>query len=425
MEHIMLAIINAGAVKGKIKAPASKSMAHRAVLCAGLSRGYSRIYNLEYSKDIAATIGGIRQMGAKVTPSVGKAEIEGKGGFATIRQAIQCGESGSTLRFLIPLASLTGQRVEFIGARRLFERPQVIYETIFKTRNLVFEQGEKSISIQGALSPGEYRLPGNVSSQFISGLLFTLPLMRGDSDIIITPPFESKSYVNLTMSALKDFGIKAEFTSDNVIHVDGNQLYYPCEYTVEGDYSQAAFWAVLGSALGGVDVTGLRHDSLQGDKVIMSILTKCGAKMSKIENGFSFDKSNLKGTEIDLQDCPDLGPVLMALGILCDGETVIKNAGRLRIKESDRISAMEEEITKLGGEITSTEDTVTIKGSKLHSCVNLNGHNDHRVVMALSVLAIAAGINVEISGAEAVAKSYPDFFDDLISLGARVDVVDE
>lgn len=421
----MRAVINASTIKGEIKAPPSKSMAHRAILCAGLSRGYSRIYNLEYSKDIAATIGGIRQMGAKVNADIGMAEIEGKGGFATIMHPIPCGESGSTLRFLIPMVSLTGQKVELTGARRLFQRPQKIYEEIFRQRNLSFVQEEKKISIQGALSPGEYRLAGNVSSQFISGLLFAMPLMRADSDIIITPPFESRSYVDLTLSVLKSFDIKAEYTSENVIHVEGNQRYYPCEYTVEGDYSQAAFFAVLGSVLGGVTLKGVNPASMQGDKAIMAILTRCGAKITKIDDGFIFDKSKLKATEIDLADCPDLGPVLMVLGLMCEGETTIINAGRLRIKESDRIAAMEEEIKKLGGKISSTDDTITIKGSKLHSSAKLYGHNDHRVVMSLAVAALAAGIDVEISGAQAVAKSYPDFFDDLLSLGAKVDVIDE
>ncbi|MEG1477552.1 MAG: 3-phosphoshikimate 1-carboxyvinyltransferase, partial [Oscillospiraceae bacterium] len=222
----MRAIFGTSVLSGTVKVPPSKSMAHRAILAAGLARGFTRIYNLAYSKDIAVTIGGIRQLGAKVTPSTGKAEIEGRGGFGTIMHPIQCGESGSTLRFLIPLASLTGQQVTFVGAERLFERPQQIYADIFKSQGLTFRQTQNSITLQGALAPGSYTVPGNVSSQFISGLLFAMPLMHGDSVINIIPPFESKSYVKLTLAALRDFNVKAEFTDENTIEVSGNQPYY-------------------------------------------------------------------------------------------------------------------------------------------------------------------------------------------------------
>lgn len=421
----MRAVLEPSLISGSVKIPPSKSMAHRAILCAGLSRGFSRIYNLEYSKDIAATIGGIRQLGAIVQPSERSAEIEGKGGFATVMRPIQCGESGSTLRFLIPLASLTGQEVSFTGAKRLFERPHNVYKEIFTQRSLHFNQSVKNITIQGALTAGEYIVPGNVSSQFISGLLFAMPLMRADSTIHITPPFESRSYINLTLSALQDFNIKAEYISDDTIKVYGNQLYYPCEYTVEGDYSQGAFFAVLGSVLGDVEINGLRHTSMQGDKAILDILKRCNAKFSKTQDGYHFNKSTLSATEIDLADCPDLGPILMVLGTFCKGDTVIHNASRLRLKECDRISAMEEELTKLGGKIHSEGSDIFISKAKLHTADDLSSHNDHRIAMALSIAALAAKIDVKINGAEAVAKSYPDFFDDLYSIGAKVELSDE
>ncbi|MEG0648852.1 MAG: 3-phosphoshikimate 1-carboxyvinyltransferase [Oscillospiraceae bacterium] len=421
----MRAIFGTSVLSGTVKVPPSKSMAHRAILAAGLARGFTRIYNLAYSKDIAVTIGGIRQLGAKVTPSTGKAEIEGRGGFGTIMHPIQCGESGSTLRFLIPLASLTGQQVTFVGAERLFERPQQIYADIFKSQGLTFRQTQKSITLQGALAPGSYTIPGNVSSQFISGLLFAMPLMHGDSVINIIPPFESKSYVKLTLAALRDFNVKAEFTDENTIEVSGNQPYYPCEYTVEGDFSQSAFFAVLGAVKGDISVTGLRCNSLQGDRAIMDILKRCGAKYDEIDGGYFFHKSTLKASEIDLADCPDLGPILMTLGALCKGKTVIHNAERLRIKESDRIAAMEQELAKLGCEVSSCEGTVTITGAKLHGADDLFSHNDHRIAMALAVAVLASGVAAEINGAEAVAKSYPDFYDDLLSLGAKVDIPDD
>ena len=421
----MRAILEPSKISGAVKVPPSKSMAHRAILAAGLARGFTRIYNLAYSKDIAVTIGGIRHLGARVTPSDGKAEIEGRGGFATVVHPIQCGESGSTLRFLIPLASLTGQEVRFMGAERLFERPQRVYADMFHRQGFSFRQTAHGITLQGALTAGEYTVPGNVSSQFISGLLFAMPLMHGDSVIHITPPFESRSYVNLTLAALRDFNIQADFLDEYTIAVPGNQLYYPCEYLVEGDFSQAAFFAVLGAIVGDVRVLGLRHDSLQGDKAILDILAACGAQFSEIDGGYQFYKSKLKATKIDLSDCPDLGPILMVLGLFCKGETVITNAERLRIKESDRIAAMEAEIAKMGGNITSVDGTVTVKGGKLSAADNLSSHNDHRIAMALCVALLGAGVRGGINGAEAVAKSYPDFYDDLLNLGAKVDIPDE
>lgn len=231
--------------------------------------------------------------------------------------------------------------------------------------------------------------------------------------------------MDLTLRALADFGVRAAFTDENTIAVPGGQTYRPCAYTVEGDYSQAAFLAVLGAARGGVAVTGLREDSLQGDRAILDILARCGARIIRTDGAALFEKSALRGTEIDLADCPDLGPVLMVLGALCKGETVIRNAARLRMKESDRIAAMEQELRKMGAELFSTQDTVTVRGGALHGADGLYGHNDHRVVMALAVAAYAAGVPAAIGGAEAVNKSWPDFFEAVRALGGKVELTDE
>lgn len=305
------------------------------------------------------------------------------------------------------------------------ERPQGVYARMFAERGLGFAQDADGITVRGALSAGEYTLAGNISSQFISGLLFALPLLSGASVIRITPPFESRSYVDLTLRALADFGVRAAFTDENTIAVPGGQTYRPCAYTVEGDYSQAAFLAVLGAVRGGVAVTGLREDSLQGDRAILDILARCGARIIRTDGAALFEKSALRGTEIDLADCPDLGPVLMVLGALCKGETVIRNAARLRMKESDRIAAMEQELRKMGAELFSTQDTVTVRGGALHGADGLYGHNDHRVVMALAVAAYAAGVPAAIGGAEAVNKSWPDFFEAVRALGGKVELTDE
>ena len=435
----MRAILYPSEISGRVDAPPSKSMAHRALICAALAKGESRVLNLSASQDITATLAAMRLLGAsaadmdapecrrgaaaayahwsgeRTVSGPGSLILKGTGGlpFAPVSGPVDCCESGSTLRFLIPLFSLTDAPVRFTGRGRLAER------------GLGFAQDADGITVRGALSAGEYTLAGNISSQFISGLLFALPLLSGASVIRITPPFESRSYVDLTLRALADFGVRAAFTDENTIAVPGGQTYRPCAYTVEGDYSQAAFLAVLGAARGGVAVTGLREDSLQGDRAILDILARCGARIIRTDGAALFEKSALRGTEIDLADCPDLGPVLMVLGALCKGETVIRNAARLRMKESDRIAAMEQELRKMGAELFSTQDTVTVRGGALHGADGLYGHNDHRVVMALAVAAYAAGVPAAIGGAEAVNKSWPYFFETVRALGGKVELTDE
>lgn len=420
----MLAHITPAPIGGSITAPPSKSMAHRGVLCAGLARGLSRIYNLDLSKDIRVTLNAVAQMGAKVKVTDSYVDIEGKGGFATILQPVDCHESGSSLRFLIPILSLTGQQVEFTGRPRLFQRPLDVYQHLFDAQGLLFAQTDHGLTIKGSILPTDYTLAGNVSSQFISGLLFSLPLLHHASTIAITPPFESRSYVELTLSALRDFGIKAQWsdTAENTLCVAGRQRYINREYTIEGDYSQAAFFAVLGAVCGGISVDGLRPDSLQGDAAILPILQRCGARFTRKGDRVTFEKSELTATEIDLADCPDLGPILMVLGLFCKGETVIRNAGRLRIKESDRIASMQQELAKFGGKLHADETTVTVQGGLLTQPVGLCGHNDHRVVMSLAVAGLCAGVPVCISEAEAVGKSWPGFFAELQRVGAGVEV---
>lgn len=406
-----------------IAAPPSKSMAHRAVLCAGLAKGLSRIHHLEYSQDISATLAGVAQGCAAVHCEGDTARIEGYGGFATMIRPVFCGESGSTLRFFIPVFSLTGQKVCFTGAGRLFARPMGVYKTIFEGQRLDFVQTEQDITIRGSLCPGEYEVPGNVSSQFISGLLFALPLLHRDSRIRILPPFESRSYVELTLAVMQDFGVKVQWSRQepDTLLIPGGQCYRNRDYTVEGDYSQAAFFAVLGALRGGITVTGLRPDSRQGDRAILDILRNCGAKFTQKGDSVSFEKSTLSAADIDLADCPDLGPVLMVLGCFCKGRTHIANAGRLRLKESDRIDAMEAELAKFGARISSTENDIYIEGGPLQAPGLLQGHNDHRVVMSLAVCALGAGLTAVIDDAQAVRKSWPDFFGVLEQTGAQTE----
>ena len=406
---------------GVLAAPPSKSMAHRAVLCAALADGESRLTGLAHSQDIDATLGAAAALGAQVEAGESWARIAGAAPLQAPAAPVDCCESGSTLRFLIPMAALTGRPVAFTGRGRLMQRPQSVYQELFASQGLRFGQEGDTLTVAGPLRPGCFSLAGDVSSQFISGLLFALPLLDGDSRLCLKPPVESRSYIEMTRAAQSRFGVASAWLDEYTLAVPGGQAYRPRDMAIEGDWSQAAFPAALGVLAGDVTVTGLEPGTLQGDAVILDILRRCGGRAEAVPGGVRFQKSALHGTKIDLADCPDLGPILMALGLLCEGETLITNAGRLRLKESDRIAAMEQELRKLGGRIESDGGTVTIRRSVLHAPAGpLWGHNDHRVVMSLTVLAAAAGLPVQIDGAEAVAKSWPGFFAAVRQLGVEV-----
>ena len=331
---------------------------------------------------------------------------------------------GPSTKYRVVYTLDRGEAVTFTGRGRLMERPQCVYETLYREQNLRFEQSLSGLTVEGALTPGDYRLAGNVSSQFISGLLFALPLLDGDSTLHLIPPVESRSYIDMTRAVQAAFGVHSRWLDETTLLLPGGQQYHPCDYNVEGDYSQAAFPAVLGAVCGGVTITGLAPDTLQGDAAILDILRRCGAVFTRTAEGISFEKAPLHGVDIDLADCPDLGPVLMVLGLLCEGTTVIRNAQRLRLKESDRIAAMEAELRACGGVLESEGGTITVHGcaEHLHAPEGiLHGHNDHRVVMSLAVLSAAAGLPLTVDDAEAIQKSWPGFFADAAPLGVEVE----
>ena len=401
---------------GNITIPPSKSLAHRAIICACLAPGRSVISNIDYSVDIWATIEGMRHLGASIKEDKDTLFIDGIETFQYDGDVVNCHESGSTLRFFLPLFSLTGKRATFSGSKRLIERPQNVYEMLFQEQGIDFVRTYPNIIIDGRLKPGELTLKGNVSSQFITGLLFALPLLEADSKIHIEPPFESRSYVDLTIQMLKRFQIIVEYEDAYTLAIKGNQQYQPTDVLVEGDYSQLVFWASLGVLNHSVETHGLDLHSLQGDKKTIDIFQSMNAGIKVLDDGYQFCPGTLNGTVIDLNDCPDLGPMLFALATQANGKTTFQNAGRLRIKESDRIEAMETELKKLGCSISSTFGTVTITGPvKLQGNVTLHGHNDHRIVMALSILATIADEPITIDDAQAISKSYPGFFKDLAS----------
>lgn len=409
--------------EGEVTIPASKSLSHRVLISAALAEGTSVLHHVADNQDTEATLRCLKALGAGSEKAADGLHITGIRDWSSYEGSVlDCGESGSTLRFLIPLAAMAGKVVTFTGHGKLMQRPQSVYEELFREKGLLFEKKDEFLRVQGPVPGGEYVLKGDVSSQFITGLLFTLPLAEKDSVIRIIPPYESRSYVLLTEQILKGSGITIH-DEGLEIRIPGNQHYRPSERTIEGDDSQAAFFEALGVISGKpVCIHGINPESMQGDHAMLDILRKMGGSLKERDGLVIAEPSVLHGTVIDLENCPDLGPVLFAAATQAEGVTKFIHAGRLRIKESDRIDAMEEELTKLGAVMHSEEDSAEISGkTKISGGVVLNGHNDHRIVMALAVLACNADSPVTIEGAEAVSKSYPDFFKDLKKAGVKVE----
>ncbi len=389
---------------GTIPAPPSKSHAHRALITAALAPGGSVIRGLDPSQDLLATMDCLRALGARIDYDGDTAFVTGMDLTAVPDGAVlPCRASGSTLRFLIPAALLSDKYISFTGTDTLMSRPLSVYEKLCRDRGLSFLLSDRSLTVRGPLTAGEYTVPGDVSSQFISGLLFALPLLSGDSVIRILSPIESRPYIRMTLAALRDSGVVIH-PADGLLSVPGGQRFAAHDTSVEGDWSGAAFFLALNRLGGSVTVTGLRADSLQGDRV-------CESLFQLLASG---------SPVVDLSDCPDLGPVCMALAAALRG-AVFTGVRRLRLKESDRCAAMIAELAKFGVAAESAEDTLTVRpGSLRRPTEPLDGRNDHRVVMALSVLATVTG--AVIDGAEAVDKSMPDFFDRLQNLGIEVEL---
>ena len=407
-----------------ISLPSSKSLSHRALITAALATGVSKIDDVAISKDIEATMRAMSALGASFTVNGNTITAKGAGSLLKSDGVVDCGESGSTLRFLIPLFALLEKETVFTGHGKLMERPQSVYEELFEKQGLQFEKDGSFLKLKGPLHGGYFSLPGDVSSQFFSGLLFALPLCKEDSVIEILAPFESSSYVNLTIEALRKAGVQATL-KDDILHIPGNQTYHSFETTVEGDDSQMAFYAEMALIhQAEVEVGNVSHDSMQGDHIIIDFACQSGAKVIETEKGYLFAGGHGKAITADLSNCPDLGPALFALATQLEGTSVFTGCGRLRIKESDRIACMEEELRKLGCDISSKGDRVTVKGkTELNRNVILHGHNDHRIVMALAVLAsISDGCIIE--DGQAVSKSYPHFFDDFRACGMECECHD-
>ncbi len=385
--------------RGSLTAPPSKSAAHRALIAGALSPGCV-IDGVGDSKDMDATIGCLQAMGARVERKGQQVRIGGLDPRKIPSCTVDCGESGSTLRFLIPLCLMSGNPVTLVGHGRLMERPLTEYEQLCREHGFLFEKKVDRLTVCGRLTAGEFSLSGERSSQFITGMLYVLPLLQGNSTLTIMGNAQSLSYVQLTRQVMEDFGI-AVVQQGLCYRICGGQTYQRKEFTVEGDWSNAAFPDALNLLGGEVTVTGLRPDSTQGDKIYREYFQKLGQQ------------------PLDLSDCPDLAPILFAMAA-CKGGTFV-GCKRLRLKESDRIAAMEAELKKCGIGLVATEDSVTITSDGLHPPrESICGHNDHRIVMAMAILLTHLGGSIE--GAEAVGKSWPGFFEEIKALGIEVEI---
>lgn len=388
---------------GEVSAPPSKSFAHRYLIGSVLSRGKCVIKNIADSYDISATLSCIEQLGGSVTKDGNIVTVIPTNEKQIENAVFDCKESGSTLRFFIPVVLATGAKnCTFSGSERLLARGIKEYEKLFENSDIIIKSDEKSIEVNGKLTAGNYEISGEVSSQYTTGMLFALSRLSGKSTLKITGNAESRAYVDMTIKVLKDFGADITETEKNFFEINGKGRLSPGEFTVEGDWSNAAFLIALSSLVGTISVSGLNENSVQGDRF-------CTA---------AFDALDGENAEIDLKDCPDLAPILFSYAAYKNGGKFI-NTRRLRVKESDRANVMAEELKKFGANVKVYENSVEIEKTQLKPpIVPLCGHNDHRIVMALSVLAAVFG--AEIDGAEAVNKSYPDFFRVIKKAGVNV-----
>jgi 3-phosphoshikimate 1-carboxyvinyltransferase len=419
-------------LNGTIMAQPSKSMAHRAIICASLAKGKSKIDNVVLSDDISATLGAVASLGAeiKIDDSSNYSgrkliTINSESRILSEEKVIDCIESGSTARFMMPITRLDESSSTFTGRGRLIERPFNIYKNLFSEKGITYKdnEGKMPVYLSGKLVPGTYNLSGDVSSQFVSGLLFALPLLDDNSEINITGDLQSLPYIQMTIEVLKEFGISINHEYGyKKINIQGNQSYKALPvYVVEGDWSQAAFFCVMGAISGQLTLRGLNLNSCQGDKVIMNILAKMGATPEIIEKEIIFNRSRLKGITVDVSQCPDLVPAIAVAASKADGLTSIINGARLRIKESDRLMTTCRELNNLGADIIEKADGLIIKGKPGLTGGKTYGSGDHRIVMAVAAASSVCSGDVEIEGYEAVKKSYPEFWEDFVSLGGEVE----
>ncbi len=409
---------------GTVNVPPSKSDVHRAIICAAMANGVSRISPVTLSNDIKATIGCIKALGADAVLENNVLTVDGTNMYKNKTALLDCGESGSTLRFFIPIAAVGNINATFVGKGKLPQRPIGIFtEALPKAGTVCKTEGGLPLEIKGQLKSGIFEIPGNVSSQFITGLLLALPILEGDSEIVLTSPLESVGYIAMTIRTMKQFGVNIQATEKGW-HIKGGQSYKTCDYTTDGDWSQAAFFMVLGAVSGKVTVKGVAKDSTQGDKKCAEILARFGAKVTQLDNEVTVEKGKLKAITVDASQIPDLVPVLSVCAAFAEGTTKIINAERLRIKECDRLKATAELLNNLGGKVKELSDGLEITGVSSLKGGNVNGYNDHRIVMSAAVCAARSDEDITATFAMSINKSYPDFYIDYNSIGGKANVLD-
>ena len=403
--------ITPGLLSGTITPPPSKSQAHRVLIAAALAEGVSMLKNVALSQDIQATIRCLEALGASFRwegDTLAVTGLAGKPASGGELPLLDCGESGSTLRFLIPIALVLRGGGRFTGHGRLMERPQGPYFELFREQGIFYEQKDGVLAVRGRLEPGTFSLPGNVSSQFITGLLYALPLLPGDSEILLTTSLESRGYVDMTLDGLERFGVRVENQDYARFLVPGSQSFQARDLTVEADWSNAAFWYAAAFLDSRLDIRGLNFQSAQGD----AIITKLYWTLARPGEA-----------DIDVSQCPDLVPPLAAMAALRGGGKVTRlvNAGRLRLKESDRLSAVTRVLTALGAQVEEGADSLTFVGAdSLPGGTEVSAHNDHRIAMMAAIAATGCEAPVTVTGAECVAKSYPDFWEEYARLGGQL-----
>ena len=409
---MMTVTIQPKKLTGRVTPPPSKSQAHRLLLCAALAQGESVVDNVAFSQDIRATLGCMEALGAKWQETApGKLTVTGApmGDWTGELPRMDCGESGSTLRFLIPIALAVAGGGVFTGRGRLMQRPQKPYFDLFDEKGIDYALTDGVLTVRGALKPGEYRLPGDVSSQFFTGLLYALSLLDGPSTIVSTTALESEDYISMTVDAMARAGVRVEKGGDGRSYRVFPARYKPFTDRVEADWSQAGFWYAAIALGNAVDIAGMNAFSVQGDMVVAAHFLRLTGEGD---------------VELDVSGCPDLVPPLAGMAALRKGNTAIVNAARLRIKESDRLASVTAVLNALGAEVEEHPDSLTIRGKEsLRGGVSVDCHNDHRIAMMAAVAATRCEQPVTLVGAECVKKSYPDFWEHYRMLGGDFDVV--
>ena len=423
----MDAIFGPSHLHGVIAAPASKSEAHRRMICAGLSAEEVTLTGYMASADMAATKRCLTALGATVREEGDVLTVRGGAMKPGLMPVLDCGESGSTLRFFVPLAMTIAGGGTFRMHGRLGSRPMDVYRDLFVPQGAGWRMGAGAdgaaeLTVYGGLTPGNYELPGNVSSQFVSGLLFALPLLEGESTLTVKPPVESAGYIRMTIKAIAESGIRLEEIAPFQWRIPGFQSYHAPSGSLHGDYSQAAV-LLCAAALGhDITVTGLAADSIQGDKAVLAHLQALGAAVEERDGAITVTGGSLHGAELDMRDCPDIAPMLALVCQLANGESRLTHCGRLRLKECDRLAATVDILNRLGGQARTEGDDIVIQGvDRLRGGVTLEDYNDHRMVMLAAIAASVSEQPVTVRGVGALEKSWPEFLNVYEALGGKTE----